>query len=161
MHKNSFKRFLFLGLTLIWMAVIFLFSAQQGEQSASLSSSLTYFLISLIYPEFNHIDMSRQLEILNILHFLIRKCAHMSEYAVLWGLSYQFFKTYSASKKRCFLMALMLSFVYACTDEFHQSFIPGRGPTFFDVMIDTSGALLFGLLYIGIEIIYKKRKSNS
>jgi len=30
-------------------------------------------------------------------------------------------------------------FLYACTDEFHQSFVPGRACLFRDVMIDTSG----------------------
>ena len=36
----------------------------------------------------------------------------------------------------------MLSFLYACSDEFHQFFIAGRSAQFTDVMIDTCGALI-------------------
>ena len=159
MNKVHFRRYLFLGLSVTWMVVIFMFSAQQGSDSASLSSSLTYFLLSFVYPGILDLDAATQLEIFQTAQFLIRKCAHMSEYAVLWFFWYQFFKTYDISSKRCLITALGFCFIYACTDEFHQSMIPGRGPAFTDVLIDTGGALLFGTIYTGIEKIITKRKT--
>ena len=42
---------------------------------------------------------------------------------------------------RMFISALFC-FVYALSDEFHQMFVDGRGASFTDCLIDTSGALL-------------------
>ena len=50
---------------------------------------------------------------------------------------------------------MLAAFLYACSDEFHQSFVPGRGPAFKDVMIDSTGAL------VGLTIIYIKNLRNS
>lgn len=43
-------------------------------------------------------------------------------------------------------------FLYACSDEFHQYFIPGRAMAFKDVLIDTSGGITG---YIIVTIIEK------
>jgi VanZ family protein len=43
--------------------------------------------------------------------------------------------------------ALLFVFLYASSDEFHQSFVPGRGPAFSDVLIDTAGGLTGIILY--------------
>ncbi len=42
-------------------------------------------------------------------------------------------------KRKAWNYSLAFVFLYACSDEFHQSFVPGRGPAFRDVLIDTSG----------------------
>ena len=63
------------------------------------------------------------------LSFIVRKCAHMTEYAIL-------------------------AFLYACTDEFHQLFIAGRAGQFRDVCIDSTGALIMILI---IYIINKRK----
>lgn len=45
-------------------------------------------------------------------------------------------------------LSVLISFLYAVSDEYHQSFVPGRGPAFRDVLIDTIGAsfALFGII---------------
>jgi VanZ family protein len=77
----------------------------------------------------------------------IRKAAHMTEYAVLFLLSrWATFGTTSSTNTRAWLPAL-LSVAYACTDEFHQSFVPGRSAQFSDVLVDSTGvalAMIFG-----------------
>lgn len=156
--NQKFKRYFFLGLTVFWMIIIFAFSHQQANQSASLSSSLTFFFLKLVYPKITVLDINEQMQIFDSVQFFIRKAAHMSEYALLWLFSYQFLKTYDFARKKMFWLALGLCFFYACTDEFHQAFVPGRGPAFSDVLIDTSGGLIFGILYKNIEKWIKRRK---
>ena len=44
--------------------------------------------------------------------------------------------------KKSLVYAIIFVFLYACTDEIHQAFVPGRACAFTDVMIDTAGGLL-------------------
>ena len=54
-------------------------------------------------------------------------------------------------------LSLLFCFLYACSDEFHQLFIPGRSGQFIDILIDTSGALIMLL----IIYLWQKRKKPS
>jgi VanZ family protein len=45
------------------------------------------------------------------------------------------------------LLALVIVFLYACTDEFHQEFVPGRHSTIVDVGIDVAGAAIGAWFY--------------
>lgn len=136
------KRKQILGiLILVWMAVIFFFSSQVADDSATLSGSITYRLLSIFYPAFLKFDPVRQIELLHQVNFFVRKAAHMTEFGILFLLcrAYQ-------GEKYVFWQVLLFCFLYAVTDEIHQAFVPGRGPAFTDVLIDTSGAALFSLL---------------
>ena len=53
---------------------------------------------------------------------------------------------------------VVVSFVYACTDEFHQKFVPGRTSLFSDVMIDTCGAFI-GIILLYLVIVIKNKNS--
>jgi len=79
--------------------------------------------------------------------FVIRKTAHITEYMVLYILSY-----YSFNKKHKY--ALVFSIFYAASDEFHQRFTPGRGPNIKDVFIDSIG-IMFGYLIIWKNYLQK------
>jgi VanZ family protein len=73
---------------------------------------------------------------------LLRKCAHMVEYAILFLLTNRALGGTTAwPSKKCLLTALVFAVAYAASDEFHQSFVPGRGPSVMDVGIDSIGAL--------------------
>ena len=54
-------------------------------------------------------------------------------------------------------LSLLISMLYACTDEFHQHFVPGRSCEVRDVLIDTAGALI-GILVLGILMHFHKRR---
>jgi len=69
------------------------------------------------------------------LDVIFKKSAHAFAYGVLWGL------WWLATGRRPWL-ALLLTVGYAITDEWHQTFVPGRHGRWFDVGIDTLGALL-------------------
>lgn len=68
--------------------------------------------------------------------FPLRKLAHAAEYAVLGAL---------LARAVGDLPALWLGIAYAVSDELHQSFVPGRAASLFDVGVDSAG-LLVGIL---------------
>ncbi|MDD2648098.1 MAG: VanZ family protein [Eubacteriales bacterium] len=118
------------GLT----AVIFFFSNQDGNSSSELSGKILDFLLGLFNIKPDAAWHSQ-------LHHLLRKLAHLSVFGVLGALyyaSYQF-----ALPKMAWLPAIGTAFLYACVDEYHQSFVAGRGAALRDVIIDTTGAAIF------------------
>jgi VanZ family protein len=66
--------------------------------------------------------------------FVLRKCAHMTEYAILAVLVWRACGSYR--------WAFGLAVAYACTDEFHQTFVHGRHGSPIDVAIDAVGAAI-------------------
>jgi VanZ family protein len=70
---------------------------------------------------------------------ILRKCAHMTEYAIL---GYLLLRALGREG-----WALLLGIAYAATDEFHQRFVAGRHGSPVDVAIDTIG------LVIGIVLL--------
>lgn len=84
--------------------------------------------------------------------FIVKKTAHFIEYAILSFLYIRAFLASEVSRKKSFLLAFLISLVYAISDEYHQSFIPGREPRVRDVIIDSMGAIF------AIYIVYSKPK---
>ena len=78
---------------------------------------------------------------LDLLHEFLRKCIHFVNYFVLGLL---LFRALRGPNKgwalRWALLAVLLAFAYAGSDEFHQSFEAGRGPSAMDALLDTAGA---------------------
>jgi VanZ family protein len=75
------------------------------------------------------------------LDFLVRKAGHMFVFGVLAVLLWRALA--SSAVRRAMLWSLVLTVLYAASDEFHQSFTAGRHPSPVDVGIDSLGALLF------------------
>ena len=130
----------------LWMGVIFFMSAAPGDISGEQSGLVVDLLLTL----WRYLSGGAPLDpdTLETLSFLVRKAAHMSEYAVL-ALLYRRALTQNGVS-RPGSKALLLAALYACTDEIHQAFVPDRGPSPVDVLIDAAGAslgLLFGRLY--------------
>jgi VanZ family protein len=86
-------------------------------------------------------------ETLSMLHHLIRKCAHFVEYFIL---SLLVLRGIRAGRKEArlgwALVAIGIVAGYATLDEFHQSFVPGRGPAVTDVLLDTAGGVAAQLI---------------
>ena len=76
-------------------------------------------------------------ETLATIHFIIRKLAHFTEYAILGFLAARAFRT----SPRWFLISALLVVVYALIDEYHQSFVPSRTASVFDSLIDMAGGI--------------------
>jgi VanZ family protein len=133
--KIFFGRYLFWGLALLWMLVIFAFSHQ-----AHSGAYTEAYLQEANVP--------------------IRKLAHMFEFAVL-AVLYQAAlagyliapsETAEKNKLKNYWLALALALLYALSDEFHQAFVPGRSATLFDAAVDAAGALA------GLTCVYWLRR---
>jgi hypothetical protein len=73
--------------------------------------------------------------------FLFKKTIHFFEFGILFLLFYRAFnKTVDWPSNKIAIWAIILTVLYAISDEYHQSFIPGRTATVRDVMIDSAGA---------------------
>lgn len=139
------------------MFVIFNFSTDTGIESSHLSGKVTdifNYIIELLTGR--NIKLTVSSSNYAFIELCIRKLAHMTIYFVLSTTIMLFLFTF-IKMKMWFRMAcsLIFCFGYACLDEFHQSFVAGRGSSFKDVLIDSSGAI-FGILFAFIMycIIY-------
>lgn len=122
-------------MCLLWMGMIFAMSAMPGDVSGDQSGRLTQALMAVMKAVFGSAAAAVSPQTLEL---LVRKGAHMAEYAVLFVLYRRALSLSGA--KRPGAAALVMCMVYAATDEFHQSFVDDRGPSPVDVMIDTAGA---------------------
>lgn len=77
--------------------------------------------------------------------FFFRKIAHMIEYGILTYLLFRAFKGYNLNARKSLILAIIFSFLYAISDEYHQSFILGREGTARDVAIDSIGIIAASL----------------
>ena len=81
--------------------------------------------------------------VFDLLHILIRKSAHVVEYAVLGALLFRCFDIrFRADTRRSASFALVVAAAYSFADEFHQSFVWGRGASLGDCVLDICGAAL-------------------
>lgn len=138
---SKFKAFLIFWLpVLVWMTVIF--SGSSDSHSSVHSSRIIEPLCHWLFPNMSQAHVED-------VNLVIRKCAHLTEYAILalliWRalhLSKNNLPTWSWPKVGG---TLLIIFLYSASDEIHQSFVPTRTAQFSDVVIDTSGAAI-GLL---------------
>lgn len=148
-------------LLIFQMCFIFIMSSF-GHNSSDAQSNLFVDFIAQNFPHVRH-GLENNLISLNTLIFLVRKTAHFTEYAILGALFYlnviQLPKLNRYPKK--ILLPIFFSFLYACTDEIHQIFVPGRSAQFRDILIDTLGASFGCLLIHALLTLFTKLKSNS
>lgn len=89
-------------------------------------------------------------------HGLLRKMAHFTEFACLGGLLYWLFTMLKKSP----WLALPCGIAVAALDEIIQMFVPDRGPSVWDVGIDTSGVVL-GMILLLVGYAIKRRKKQA
>lgn len=150
------RKKIFLTLAILWMFVIFYMSNQPAHISSAQSSDAIN-LLSNVPVIGGAIDTM----IANgTAQFVIRKSAHMFSYAIL--AIFWFMSIYDGkSIKKTFITSLVITFIYACTDEVHQLFIPGRSGEIRDVLVDSTGAII-GLFIVVLvtKFINNKKAIN-
>lgn len=135
------KRLLFallLLLTIFWLAVIFGFSDQSGTESGGLSrliaEPVTNFLIRLS----GELSADEQATLYMKVDGAVRIAAHFTEYAILGMLLTLLCQMIHLN---WMWIPWVIGTLYAVTDEWHQSFSPGRTSDPRDVVIDSLGVL--------------------
>ncbi len=86
----------------------------------------------------------------------IHKCAHLTEYAILYLCFIYAFYTNKKNYPVLSAIGLLFIFFFGISDELHQLLTPTRGPRVSDAFIDLTGGILGYLL---IKIFHKKRSS--
>ena len=126
------KNKIFIIVTIIWMMLIFYMS----HQSATISSTQSNKVIHTIKK------ITKNEEIKNKINsFVVRKGAHIFLFFILGILLFE--SVYSGDNfLKSIFIALLLSFLYACSDEYHQTFIVGRSGEFKAILIDFSGSFI-------------------
>ena len=138
-----------LGMSLI-------FGASTGIMSSDRTSRYIGPFLRWFHPDISEASVKR-------IQQVIRKCGHVTEYALLALLLYRAVRrTLERSPanwcRRSAAWALGLAFLYAASDEWHQSFVPSRGSSFHDVLIDTAGAALGLVLLHGWHLWRQARE---
>jgi VanZ family protein len=91
------------------------------------------------------------------INLMARKAGHVVGYALL-GLAFlRALVPQGRAPLRAAVIAVALATGYGATDEFHQSFVPGRGPAFSDVLIDLVGASLG----VGVRQVRQSRRGSA
>ncbi len=159
-YKLIIIRIILSILILINFITIFGFSEQNGEQSTGLSRSITLSVLNT-FDDYNEpLTEMQEAQVLNVEH-IIRKLAHFTIYTILGLLLMSLAETFDFTNKKRLLLSVLIGFLYACLDEFHQSFTPGRTPLFTDVLIDMLGVIVGSLIVlICVKIIQNKRNKK-
>lgn len=131
-------------VTILWMFVIFWFSSKPADESTKQSNRVGYIVGNILVKDFAQMPKFKQEQFAKDIDFVVRKAAHATEYMVLAVLLVGCL----IGKRRQYLYAWLIATIYACTDEVHQLFVPGRAGKIIDVCIDSAGAMLGVLLCI-------------
>jgi len=136
MGQRSVARLLSRYLPLIvWLT--FIFVASSDNFSANNTSRIIGPLVLWLFPNTSP-------ETLAVIHLIVRKIAHFTEYAILGYLAARAFRTSShpALANHWLVAALALVVAYALLDEYHQRFVPSRTASIYGSFIDMSGGLV-------------------
>lgn len=148
----------------IMMVIIFYFSSKpavSSEESSMLIANKLLTVYENIVNENYQDDI--KIEKLETINHIVRKSAHFTEYAILaCTIAFHLWiRKKDRRLPRLFLIAVLLTALYAATDEYHQTFIMGRSGELKDVLIDTSGAAAGVILFcFSLFIIRNKRKRS-
>ena len=162
-HKRTWRRdpglWLSLLLVLLIMALIFSFSAQPVKQSSGTSDGIVARWIRFLLPHFSELPLEQQALIRHRTSFIVRKTAHLLEFAALgFALRLHLGEVSRWQKiRRAGLLSWGIGTLYAASDELHQFFVPGRGPRLYDVGIDSLGVIL-GILFFALCAHLLQRK---
>jgi VanZ family protein len=147
------KRVILFILIIFMMVLIFKFSSSNGEDSTKQSMGLIGKTIGVIAEIINpDITEEEKLVLYEKYHVPVRKLAHISEYFILCLLVCMFLCTYNISYKKIIVYSFIFCFLYACSDEVHQLYVPGRSGNIKDVFIDS-----IGISFVLVVYYFKKR----
>ncbi len=122
------------ALVLLTMGLIFLGS--HSSRSFQHSSRFLVPVIKWFWPTITPRGLGTAI-------LVVRKCGHVTEYALLalavwWAMR----SNHASNSWKPVRIAFLVAFLYAVSDEFHQTLVPNRQGSPWDVLIDTTGAAL-------------------
>jgi len=155
--KRQKKVIIYILIILFWMGMVFMFSSQNVTKSDDLSTSIAKKAMNIVHKEDN-LTAWQEKQLLDKYDHYIRKFAHFSIYLIGGFIIISFIKLFVKNNAISILSTVLIGLLYAGSDEFHQSFVDGRGAMFSDVLLDTAGVITGALLYCIILAIVNKIK---
>ena len=155
-------RLLLWACVLLIAALIFAFSAQDGQASSETSDRVVRVVVRVTHPEFNTLPTARQRSLWNSISFYVRKSAHFLEYTALGFFLHLL--TRSMNWRPAGLWAWLSGTLYAATDELHQYLSGARSGMWQDVALDSAGVLfgaLAALALLALAVRLSRRKATS
>lgn len=135
---------------LCMMYIIFQFSSATGIESSGTSGSVSLKIVDTADDILDlGVSYDKKLYIAQKIEHPVRKLAHFSEYALLAATVALPLYVYGMRGLPLVLVAGAICVGFACTDEYHQSFVAGRTPSKKDVAIDSAGAFC-GIIFTRI-----------
>lgn len=149
--------------TVLWILIIacasaiFFFSSQRANDSDKVSSGFIVRIVKMLDIN-NRLSDSDVMKVADSMNSMVRVGAHFSIFGLLCFLVTLQFHQYGVVGGRLILYSMTATFLYACSDELHQTFVPGRSAQLSDIITDTFGALCGALsAMIAIHLIKKTR----
>ncbi|MCR5086714.1 MAG: VanZ family protein [Lachnospiraceae bacterium] len=157
--KKWIVRGVLTAAVIAWMAVIYSFSAENGEESSHTSEAVVDAVITAaesihLVNEGGVSESDRER-----MTFVVRKTAHATEYAILAVLFAVCLLSWGVQK--AWLLAALswvCATVYAVTDEYHQRSVAGRAGQWSDVCVDAFGAAI-GIGIVLLVLVRRRRKA--
>jgi len=162
MRKRRVRGVLTVALV-AWMAVIYFFSAENGEESTSTSDRVVDTIVTMA-EEAHIVDESGlSAPARERLSFFVRKGAHAVEYTILAALSAACLLAWGVRRCRWIApLAWAFASIYAMTDEYHQLAVAGRAGQWSDVCVDALGAAIgVGIFCLALWRVRRKRSGNA
>ena len=170
MKKEILIKIIGISLVIIWMVIIYMFSNMTGNESNNKSEGTINTVIEKTIDKTNDIGITnkhpsekKMKNLVNNLNYPLRKCMHASIYLILCLLVLNILKLFGLNSYKLCFITLFICFLYACIDEYHQTYILGRTGEFKDVLIDMIGSeigYLIYLLYISFKNLLNKTKTK-
>lgn len=152
-------------LVILWACFIFYMSGMDTTESNTKSKGTLNQIVEKTVETTNrmgitdkHPSENRMKEFIDKYNYLFRKFAHASEYFILTILLLVALKNSGVVGKKIFIFALLICFIYSCTDEYHQTFVIGRTGQFSDCLVDTLGGFIGCAIYYLIYKLIKIKK---
>jgi len=155
--KLNTKKVTSVLLVILWMSIIFYFSAQEASISAGQSGNIVRVIeksVKIISGK--EISFERGM-MLGVEKF-VRKLAHFFLYTILGMLVLNCVTIFNVQKKKTFSMVVCL--IYAISDEMHQLFVPGRSGQISDILLDFAGSIVGILILSGLYCLIKNRRKT-
>ena len=140
-------------LVLACMISIFCFSADSADESDAKSNHIIVSIAEFLAGK--SLSPEEREEKIEKYVVLVRKGAHFSIYLLLGFLVLGLVKEYKELDWKWMFLSFVFCFLYACSDEVHQLFVPGRSGNIIDVGIDSLGSYFGILIY---DLYYRIRR---
>jgi VanZ family protein len=153
-------------LILNWVPAMFAVAMIAGESTPTMSSANTS---RWLLPIWVHLFGTVTAERWELIHHIIRKTGHFVGYGFV---SLCFFygwrntlstvrRSLTAVRRKSALLAVVCTLLVASADEYHQSFLPSRTASPYDVGLDLCGAIVMQLVLLSLlRILARSREMN-